>query len=148
MDRRSWSLIIFLCILGGLYAFGFSDWFARKTIHVSVSYRPAAPGANADIVPMVFGLDEDYPLTQIKISELPNGDTNAPGSVTWHVASKTKTDPIRGFVYGENLKGLEPAPGSSGIVPLKPGSVYRVDVAAGKIKGTSFFNARAPDAPQ
>ena len=148
MDRRSWSLIILLCVLGGVYAVGFSDWFARKTIHLSISYRPAAPSANADIVPMVFGLDEDYALTKIKVSELPNGDTNAPGTVTWLVAGKPPTEPVRGFVYGENLKGLTPPTGAPSFQALKPGGAYRVDVEAGKLKGSAFFNARPVEAQQ
>ncbi|HTI68495.1 MAG TPA: hypothetical protein VMF06_00905 [Candidatus Limnocylindria bacterium] len=148
MDRRSWSLLILLCVLGGAYAFGFSDWFARKAIHVSISYRPPSPGMVAETIPMVFGLDEDYALTQIKVSELPGGDTNAPGTPTWSITGKSSGEVVRGFYYGEDIKGLAPVAGLPAPHPLKPGATYRLDVAAGKTRGTAFFSARAPDAPQ
>jgi len=121
-----------------------TDWFSRKAIQVSVSFRPlrqADPGA---ALPVVVGLDQDYELSSLVVSEVPPEKTNATGRVVWRLEKQGRGAPTRGFLYGQPPEGLQPA-AKAPAEPLKAGSSYVVEVAAGNVRGSTVFQARGPE---
>lgn len=144
MDRKTWGIAVLVIAAIVVPIYRLTDWFGRKAIQVSVSFRPlrqADPGA---ALPVVVGLDQDYELSSLVVSEVPPEKTNASGRVVWRLEKQGKGAPTRGFLYGQAPEGLQPAAKSSP-EPLKAGSSYMVEVAAGKVHGSTVFQARSTD---
>ncbi|MFM8358878.1 MAG: hypothetical protein ACKOET_10000, partial [Verrucomicrobiota bacterium] len=79
MNRQSWFLLAVLGVLGGGYAFWFTDWFATRQIQIEVSTRPSGRGrSETGALPTVFLLDQEYPLTHLAVR--PAGSNAAPGA--------------------------------------------------------------------
>ena len=60
MDRKTWGVLVLVAAGVAVPMYRLTDWFSRKAIQVSVSFRPlrqADPGA---ALPVVVGLDQDY----------------------------------------------------------------------------------------
>jgi hypothetical protein len=142
MDRKTWTLCLLLAGLGAFYAYRFTDWFAKKAIQVSVSFRPLRQGAPGEALPVVLGFDEDYALSALSVSEIA---TNAPGRVVWSLVRDGKGAATRGFLYGDIPPGMKSAPKAGTAEPLKAGATYRVDVVAGRIRGGAEFQARGQE---
>jgi hypothetical protein len=146
MDRKIWSLCLLLIGIGGWYAYQFTDWFAKKAIQVSVSFRPLRQANVSDALPVVLSFDQDYVLSALSVTEMNPEATNAPGRVVWQLERQGKGgNPTRGFLYGDAPEGMKPAAGKGAAEPLKAGAFYRVAVAAGKVAGTTEFQARSPE---
>lgn len=150
MDRKTWGVVLLVAAAIVVPMYRLTDWFSHKAIQVSVSFRPlrqAEPGA---ALPVVVGLDQDYELSSLVVSEIPPEKTNAAGRVVWRLEKQGKGDKqgrgmaTRGFLYGQPPEGLEPA-AKAGPEPLKAGASYMVEVAAGSVHGSTIFQARGSD---
>ena len=140
MSRKSWTLVTLALVLGALYLYYFTDFSRHHPIQITVSSRPFAPNAGpGDILPLVFGLDKDRPLTDLQISGPVVSNTVPP--VLWHLHSKTGSAQVHGFLYGESLPGMESV-GPNPPVPLQPNLTYHVEVKSGGDQGGIDFVPR------
>lgn len=132
--------------IGGLYAYQFTDWFARKAIQVSVSFRPLRQSNPGEALPVVLSFDQDYLLKTLSVAEVNPEATNAAARVVWQLERQGKEgNPTRGFLYGDAPEGMKPAAGKGAAEPLKPGAYYRVQVTSGKVSGATEFQARTSE---
>jgi hypothetical protein len=148
MTKKNWFLIIALLVLSTVYACCFTDWFKTKVIvirHTSRMIRQR-PGDSPDTVPVLFGLNNLYRLTEIKVVPLLAWQTNQNSMPVWHLISDSNSVPIKGFSYGQRIKGMRPALPGTQPEPLEPAVTYHLILAAGKIKGEHDFEAK-PNAP-
>lgn len=144
VERKTWGILLLVAAGVAVPMYRLTDWFGRKAIQVSVSFRPlrqADPGA---ALPVVVGLDQDYELSSLVVSEVAPGGPAAAGRVVWRLEKQGKGAATRGFLYGQPPEGLKPA-AKTGAEPLKAGATYRVEVAAGKIQGATVFQARGSE---
>lgn len=154
MDRKTWGTLLLVAAGVAVPMYRLTDWFSHKAIQVSVSFRPlrqAEPGA---ALPVVVGLDQDYELSSLVVSEVSSDKTppsdkapeksEAAGRVVWRLEKQGKGATTRGFLYGQPPEGLQPA-SKAGAEPLRAGAAYRVEVAAGKVHGSTVFLARGPE---
>ena len=141
MTKKNWLLVIFLIALAAVYAIWFTDWFKPKTVHVFHAVRELRfrrQGANAE-PSLVFGLDRQLKLTEIKVVPLTAFQSDANVLPVWHLVSSSNSVPIKDFPYGRNIRGMKAAVPGTEPGLLATNIVYRIFVIAGKVKGEHDF---------
>lgn len=144
MNRKHWFLIAALVLLGGGYVYRFTDWLVAPQIQIEVTTRPSGRGApDAAVLPTLFMLDREYALQSLLVTAVSNVPPAAVGKAVWHLTTEAKPQPQRGFAFGEPLKGYKVVlpPGA-----LTPGGTYRIELRAGRARGSREFKAIAPAA--
>ncbi len=63
------------------------------------------------------------------------------GKPVWLLTAQGSPNPVRGFAYGEPIKGLKTVMEPS---ELLPGATYRIELKAGRNRGVREFKAIAP----
>ncbi len=140
MSQKSWTLVTVALLLGVVYLYFFADFGKRRPIQITVSSRPFAPNAGpGDILPLVFGLDNDRVLNDLTIAGPISSNGVSP--VLWHLHSPKGSAPVHGFLYGEVLPGMEVA-GPNPPAALVPNLTYHVEVHAGRNQGGLDFVPR------
>lgn len=139
MNRQTWFLLAVLGVLGGGYAYWFTDWFASPQIQIEVTTRPSGRGFSASgALPTLFLLDREYPLTRVTVVSAA-GTNGTKAKPAWELQAAKGSNPVRGFAYGEALAGMKVATPPAG---LQPGSAYRIEVEAGRARGAQEFTVR------
>ena len=90
VNRKTWGIILLLVAAVAVPMYRLTDWFSPKAIQVSVSFRPlrqAEPGA---ALPVVVGLDQDYELSSLVVSEVQPEKSPSSGHVVWHLEKQGK----------------------------------------------------------
>lgn len=144
MTKQSWTLAALGVVLGGLYISQFTDLGRARQIQINVSSRPFAPRlAPGDPLPIIFGMDQEWKLTALRVLPLA-AVSNANPKTVWNLASKSGSQPLRGFAYGDVIPGmLASAPASA--EKLVPGIRYRLYVEAGTARGVVDFTPQASE---
>ncbi len=142
MKNRTRVLIGAAVILGALYLYNFTDWFAEKKIQIK--YRIlSGRGVAGD--PITFYLDGGFGLTSVKVIATDEAATNKYPHAYWHLISDSNSVPTADFLYGEKLAGMKPKVTGIAPEPLRPGGKYRILVEAGKLKGEKDFQPHGKD---
>ena len=149
MSKKNYFLIAMALMLAVIYMIYFTSWFRAKTIQISCTSRPSrtAPAgaqAGAQAEQVMFALDNDYSLNEIKIAPLDAVQTNKLGEPVWHLVSDEGSDDLRMFSYGERISGMDPAVAGTQAEPLRDGVTYRLTLVAGKAKGHLDFQLGPP----
>lgn len=148
MRKKEIFLVVFAALLGALYIYYFTDWFAPKTIRIQHTIRPqrqavlgnpTAKSGNRTTQVISFVLDREWKLSEVKVVRLAEWQTNKSAHVVWHLISDSKSVPTRGFIYGGEIRGMHPAERGVMPDPLQPGIVYRLFIRAGKVQGEDDF---------
>ena len=145
MERKTRILCFLLFSLGGIYFYQFTDWFSKKTIQASVSFRPARQVDEGTPLPVVLGFDQDLHLNELSVFELDLAATNQPKRQIWKLESSKGSEPIRGFLYGSIPAGMREVKPPGSAPRLKPGGAYRVEMRTGRVKGAVEFVARGSE---
>lgn len=142
MSRNTIILSSALLLLGGLYAWQFTDWFVEGRIQIRINSRPGILANDPNLaLPIIFGLDRDYALDQVLVVSLASQTTNRQPLAVWELKRRPGSShptKIRGFAYSAELEGLESTRGTPPI-PLQPGIPYRIEVVSGRLRGTADF---------
>jgi hypothetical protein len=142
LKSRDWLFVAVAAVLAAVYVIYFSDWFKPKTIHISHTYRvtPAATrlAQNTGAI-ITFGFNRPLQITEITVVAVESAQTNRPASPLWHLVSSSNSAPVRSFVYGQPIRGLQPYLKGTRAQPLETNALYRIIVAAGKIHGEHDF---------
>jgi hypothetical protein len=140
MRSKTWIGILVICALGALSIYSFTDWFTPKRIQIIAQYRPNLVGVvRRAVSPVSFVLNGTYQLTRIRVVPLQSSATAETAQPVWELDSSSNSIPLRGFVYGQRIRGMR-APGSSRATdPLAPETEYRMFVEAGRARGQVDF---------
>src|SRR4051812_16605737 len=103
--KKNLFLIAIVLAFAAVYIVFFTDWLKPKTILISHTSRTLGRAASA--APMMFGLDQEYELTDVKVVPLTAWQTNKNVQPIWHLVSDG-SDSISHFVYGETIGGMDP----------------------------------------
>jgi hypothetical protein len=145
MTRKNWILITVTLILAGVYAFYFTDWFKPKIIQISHTSRVIRrrfrfnEKNDAATLPVTFGFDHRYKLTEIKVVPLATWQTNKNALPIWHLISDSNSVPVENFIYGQNIRGMRPEVVGAHATPLQPTITYHLFVKAGSATGQHDF---------
>lgn len=134
-------LVALLVVIGSLFVYVNRDVFQRRPIQISHRlYRFAGRFSGPDApIPVMFEFDRRLKLTRIKILALSDIQTNKYPQPLWHMISSSNSVPTKGFVYGMNVPGMQPALKGVNAEPLDPRQTYRLLVEAGSLKGQHDF---------
>jgi hypothetical protein len=143
MTKKNISLISILLVLLGIYIFFFSGWFTPRTITILDTARPLRHWrARNDLPYVLFMMAGRFELTEVKVVPLADYEKNSATPPMWHLVSDSGSQPIKAFVYGEKIRGMDPGFEGEDAQPLQTNVVYRLFVTAGNIKGTHDFKIR------
>jgi hypothetical protein len=145
MTSKQNVLIAVAVLLAGFYVYFFTDWINRPRIQILAQTRPVRPRRQtAQTYPVNFTLDGDYSLTSVKVVLLSAYETNKFAPPLWHLVAYTNATPTHGFLYGGRLPGLRPRLTNSRPETLKPDTMYRLFVEAGRARGQIDFRTSGP----
>jgi hypothetical protein len=148
MTKKNWLMTIVLVVLASVYVFYFTDWFKPKIIHISSTSRAIrsrfqnAAAGNLAPVPVIFSLEPQSKLTEIKVVPLAVWQTNQSVLPVWHLVASSNSMPVKTFVYGQPIRGLKPEVPGASAEPLRPDVTYRLFVTAGSAKGQHDFEVK------
>jgi hypothetical protein len=89
---------------------------------------------------VAFGLDQKLKLTEIKVVSLAALETNKSALAVWHLVSSSNSVPVKGFLYGDYIRGMVPYVKSARALPLQPNMVYRLFLKADSVEGHHDFS--------
>jgi hypothetical protein len=141
MNKKNYILIAVVLVLAAVCVVYFTDWFRPKAIEISHTSRPVRTTAT-DPAPtqLIFGLNGDYSLTEVRVVSLAALQTDKLAQPVWHLVSDEGSDDVNQFVYGQRISGMDSAVEGSRPEPLQPGVTYRLFVTAGRAKGQHDFH--------
>jgi len=108
------------------------------TVHGRRAPRPANASANPSRLEAAFGMDQSCELTSVKVVPLDEWTTNKEALSLWHLTAKTHSSPVKAFLYGQNLEGMESVSGA-GAEPLATNVDYLLLIEAGRRRGECDF---------
>jgi hypothetical protein len=138
-------LLIFAALaLLSAYAIFFTDWFAPRTVAIFHLNRslPARAGQGPGRTVLIFGLNRNLRLTEIRVVPLAEYQTNQNTLPLWHLVSDSNSVPVKSFFYGQSIRGLKPAVPGARPQPLTNEVTYLLLATAGKIKGEHQFELK------
>jgi hypothetical protein len=140
--KNIWQISLLLALLG-IYIFFFTDWFKPQTIKILDTARPLHHWhARHDLPYVLFMLEGHFRLTEIKVVPLADYQKNSSTPPVWHLVSDSGSMPIKAFIYGEHVRGMDPVYESDEPLPLETNVVYRLFVSAGHIRGSHDFTIK------
>lgn len=139
MSGKNILLCVVLAVLGTVYAVYFTDWFHHKTLHIYHTDRNLG-GRQGAQSSLIFGLEGNYELKDIKVVPLNEFESNPKVSPLWHLEAKSHSIPVKFFYYGQYIKGMEPAIHGEHAQPLDPAVTYRIFITTTKMSGYHDFN--------
>ncbi len=143
MTTKTYVLLILAALLGGIYAYYFTDLINTPRIQIIKSNRMVRSPRQGDVVyPVAFTMDGKYELTAVKVVSANALVTNKHPVPLWHLVTKSNTPPLHGFYYGQRIPGLTPATTNARPQRLNPGVPYRLYIEAGRAKGEIEFTAQ------
>jgi hypothetical protein len=140
MKNRTLFLVLTALILGAVYAYKFTDWFAKKEIQIKYRSMPRRSAASGKTVS--FYLDKEYKITSIKVISVDDAATNKYPRALWYLVSDSNSVPVTDFTYGALIAGMKPKIAGVPPEPLQGAGNYRVEIQAGKFKGEKVFQTR------
>ena len=144
MTKKNWLLISVAVVLAAVYVIFFTDWFKPATVRIFHTNRAMHSRfqRNGGMPSLIFGLDRQLKLTDVKLVSLAALHTNQNSLPLWHLVSDSNSVPVKSFFYGQFIRGLKPAVSGSRPQPLETNVTYRLIVEAGKIKGEHDFELK------
>jgi hypothetical protein len=149
MTKKTYLLIGLVVVLGCLYIYFFTDWFAPKIIQIEHSVRPArdawtgggqrAASVGREANNVTFALNRQFKLTSIKVVPLAEYQTNQFAHPLWHLVSENGSDRTKALSYGFPVPKMTPSVAGAPPDPLVPGVGYRLIVEAGSWRGEHDF---------
>lgn len=143
MTKKNIVLVGIVLVLLGVYICFFTDWFKPRVIKIGDTMRPLRRlHARNNLPYILFILEGRYRLNDIKV--VPRDDyLKSPMALPlWHLQSDDGSIPIKEFIYGEHIRGMDPAQDGDQPQPLDTNVVYRLIVTAGNAKGWHDFQIR------
>jgi hypothetical protein len=141
MTSKNWLLLVCATALAVVYAVWFTDWFRPETVEIFHTTRNqrARPQFGGTMPSLMFGLNRQLPLTEIRLVPLAAWQTNHAVLPLWHLVSASNSVPVKTFSYGQSIRGMKPAVNGTHPQLLDPQVTYRLMVTAGKIQGQHDF---------
>ena len=145
MTRKSWLLLSFAIVLGGIYLYTFTDFIHPPRIQIIKSdrvLRQVRPGQT--VYPVAFAFDGKYRLTMIRVfSANEYAVMRNRSHPLWALNAKKDGPPVKGFIYGNPVPGMQSATTNRGAQSLEAGTTYHLLVQAGRALGELDFQPAA-----
>jgi hypothetical protein len=143
MRKREIFWVVVLLLTAWAYVHFFTTLGVKREIMIIPSLRPLGGGGragNRPVFPVLFQLDDYYKLTSLRAVEVETNNVKAPEHEVWHLVSADGSEPVKVFLYGQNIQGMTPYLPGVGAESLITNVPYRLEVTAGKRKGSTPFH--------
>jgi len=140
MTKKQWLLVGVTLVFAVWFIHHLAGWFKPEMIQISHTERPLM-SRSRDALPMVlFSFEgQSYRLSEIEVVPLAAWQTNHSAAPAWQLTAKGRSAPVQYFVYGQNIRGMNPAIPGALPEPLKTNVIYRLFARAGFAKGQCDF---------
>ena len=153
MTRKKKILIgVTVVVVIGLYAYVYRDWLRPGEMQIShrLSTGRSMRGNShtnrtANVTDVAFGFNRAYKLTDVKVIPVAELATNQYAHPIWHLVSDSNSIPVKGFVYGEHIRGMRKSVKKSLPDTLETNVTYRLFVEAIGQKGHYDFKIGGKD---
>ncbi|HWD19641.1 MAG TPA: hypothetical protein VHB20_10205 [Verrucomicrobiae bacterium] len=142
MQKKGYLLVGALIVLSVIYVHYFTDLFAKRQLIVTPSLRPSF-GADGAVYSVVFSLNGQYKIKNLKVVPLENGKVSVVAHPLWSLVADSNSAPTQMFVYGRRPHGMKQAPDNAKAERLQPDVPYRLIVSADGLTGMADFKTRA-----
>lgn len=149
MSKKQISILVVVLALAGVAAYLMKDWLKAEPIQITClirqaqpSRRPQSPTGPPSGKPgyfVAFAFNHKLSLTEVKVSTLADALTNKYPHLLWHLTSPSNSIPTKSIVYGDRIRGLQPAIKGATADALEPGGEYRLMIEAGDVKVQQDF---------
>jgi hypothetical protein len=140
MSKKNIFLVLLLVVLAAIYLRYFTDLFRTPTIRISARPRiERSRHGKSGSFSVSFSFDQKHSITELKVVAVDDLKTNKYPHALWNVVAETNSVPMKGFAYGEYLKGMKSKVPKVRPEPLQPQTQYRLLVDAGGAKGQVDF---------
>ena len=132
-----------MALLAIAYAVWFTNWFRPDTVaifHTVRNVRTRHQPRGGAMPSLIFGLDRQLKLTEVRVVPLAAWQTNHNVLPLWHLVATSNSQPVKAFSYGQFIRGMKPAVTNSRPQLLEPQLSYRLIVTAGNISGQHDFH--------
>jgi hypothetical protein len=139
MTKKNIFVVVAVVLLAGLSLYLNRGRFQSEPVRIgSRSMQPRAAGlrrgAKDPANSVVFLINRPLKLTSVKVVPVNDIQTNKYALPVWELVSQTRSIPVKDFIYGANIKGMQPSVKGAVADPLQPGVPYRLLVEAGDVK--------------
>jgi len=144
MQRKEFTLIAVLLVLGGLYVRYFTHWFDHEKLEITASRRPSMD-QNSAVESIIFTLNGQHSLKDLKVLQLTDdGKLDPHAHVLWHLVSASNPVPAQLIVYGHHVRGMKQAVDNPSPEALQPDVGYCVVATTTQgATGSANFATRA-----
>jgi len=146
MTKKNIMLIVAAVVLTAVYVVYFTDWFRPRTVQIFHTSRNLHPrflrGGNGALPTLIFGINRQLQLTEIRVVEAAVYQTNHNALPLWHLVSDSNSIPVKQFHYGQYISGMKPAVKGTRPQPLETNITYHLIVLAGSVKGEHDFELK------
>jgi hypothetical protein len=144
MTKKNIFLIALVLLLAGLSLYLNRDWFRAQPIQIGDRSVPPRGGMirrdqKATANPVIFFLNRPLKLTAVKVIAVADIQTNKYPEALWELKTDSNSVPVKDFVYGANIRGMNPAIKGATPALLEPGIPYRLLIEAGSVKAQHDF---------
>ena len=101
--------------------------------------RSTRTNQTASVTVVAFGIDRECKLTDVKVLAVAELATNKYALPVWHLVSDSNSIPVKGFNYGEHIRGMRPQIKGARPDALESNATYRLLVQAKGQKGQHDF---------
>jgi hypothetical protein len=152
MTLKKWVLAGAILALAAASLYMNTDWFRGGDIQIVhrpvpeklIRNRRPAKFGETRVVPILFSFDRKLALTEVKVVNTEEVETNKFAHPLWHLESDSNSVPTMGITYGGKVPGMRPAVKDATPDPCEPGVKYRLIVRAGSRQAIHDFVLQGP----
>jgi hypothetical protein len=132
-NKAIWTTIL-LVALAGLCIYINRDMFSQAPLQVYHRVQSRVTTANRrpqnalpqNGNPVLFGLSRKVTLKSVRVCIASEVETNKYARAVWELTTSSNSIPVKSLMYGQNIRGMQPARKGIQPDPLEPGVQYRL----------------------
>ena len=148
MNQKAVWTTILLVALAGFCLYINRDTFSRAPLRVSHKVQARGQMMNRhpqNALPekgnsVLFGFNHHITLKSVKVCVASEVETNKYARTVWELVTESNSIPVRSIVYGQNIRGMQPARKGIFPDPLEPGVQYRLFIESSGGQAVHDFN--------
>lgn len=150
MSKKQLLVVLVLLAMAGVAAYLLKDWLKPEPIQITSLIRPipanrrplpnrATPPSGKAGYNVAFAFNHRIGLTAVKVFTVADATTNKYPRALWSLSSVSNAVPLKSLVYGDRIRGMQPAFKGALPDPLESGGAYRLVIEAGEMKAQQDF---------